>query len=201
MPVLSSERWRLFLALAVYATLMAVIYQEEVVGLLLSGATVQLGVTTAALLKLFGLTAVTAGNLVVLASGTTFEISYRCSGFLPATCLIVCILASHGRLAMKFTGIATGVSILLVLNQVRILHLILIHAADPAGFQFAHDVLWGSVPVFAVLGIFAGWRVSSRRHACEEDRFGAHPPQGQDPGVPQNTMVRPRRGDICFGKA
>ncbi len=170
MPVLNTERKRLFLAIGVYAAVIAAAYREEIVGVLLGGVTAQIAVSTAALLKLFGLTAAADGNLVVLASGMTFEVSYRCAGFLPITSLIVCILASHARLAAKITGIAIGVSILLALNQVRILHLILIHANHRAWFQFSHDVLWGSVPIFAVLVIFAGWRVRLQPQASGEGR-------------------------------
>ena len=165
MALLGTERYRILGALAAYVAVLAVVYREEFVGKLLGGATARLADMTAALLELFGLTAVTQGKLIVLASGTTFDVSYRCSGFLPITCLAVCILASRARPAAKLAGIAIGVVVLLALNQVRILHLILIHTNHPAWFQIAHDVLWGSAPVLAVLAVFAGWRVWSRQQA------------------------------------
>lgn len=170
MPVHKTERYRLFLALVVYVAIITVTYREEMVGMLLAGVTAQLAVTTASLLDLFGLAAVTEGNLVVLASGTVFEVSYRCSGFLPITCLIVCILASYARPHAKCTGIVLGILVLLALNQVRVVHLILIHTHHPAWFQIAHNVLWGIAPVVAVLGMFAAWRVWLHQQAGREQR-------------------------------
>ena len=157
MAFLGSERGRILGALAGYVAVLAVFYREEFVGRLLAGATAWLAEATAAWLEVFGFSAVTDGKLLTLA-GTTFDVSYRCSGFLPITCLAVCILASHGRPAAKLIGIAAGAVFLLALNQVRILHLIVIHTEHRAWFDLAHDVLWGAAPVLAVLAIFALWR-------------------------------------------
>lgn len=173
MPTGKTDGGRLLLALAVYTGIVALTYREAVFGPLLAEVTSTLALTTAALLREVGLDAIAEGRTVLLASGTVYDVSYRCTGVLPITCLSVCILASHAGPRAKLAGIGAGTAVLLALNQVRIVHLIWIHEVDTPFFRFAHDVLWGTVPVLAVLGLFAGWRIWLQRRTPSIELAGA----------------------------
>lgn len=153
-----AERSRLLWALTIYGGFVLIAYREPLIGSILVGATSQIASITASILQSFEQTATVNGNLIVLSSGESYEISYRCLGILPMACLTVCIIASQARVGTKAIGVCFGVVFLSVVNEVRIVDLILIHSRSPESFHFAHDVMWGSVPILLVPLFFIAWR-------------------------------------------
>jgi len=159
MPALHrKERRRLGWTLGAFICLLFLIYRASILDALFAGPASAVAQLTVLLLGQGGFAAVSEGNLVVLPSGVIYEISYRCLGILPVSFLAVCILASAGRPSDKLVGIFGGAAVLLSLNQVRIVHLIVLHEASPEAFGLMHDVVWGTVPVLGILLLLSGWR-------------------------------------------
>lgn len=156
--VLASERRRVLWSLAVYSCVIVAFYRGTVLDQPLLKLTSALAHLSAESLRWLGFTAIADGNIILLASGGMYELSYRCTGILPISCLVVCLLASKGPAGWKVMGILLGTGFLSLLNEVRILHLISINEGKPELFDFMHDVLWGSLPVLAVPLLFVGWR-------------------------------------------
>lgn len=173
-----SDRLRLLWALVVYGGVVAVVYREQVLGPLLGTVTAQLALTSAALLQSLGISVTTEGNLL-LTSSTMYEISYRCTGVLPISGLMVCILASRAPGRIKAAGIVVGALLLIILNQLRIVHVIMIGSSDPDMFRLAHDVYWNSAMVLSVLMIFAFWKKWARYKGGREQVAGVEAPNGQ----------------------
>jgi len=152
-----NEQFRLFWAVVINGGLLAVFYQGQIFETFFSGITTKLALSTAEFLKISGLAATAQGNLI-LTPGTVYEVSYLCTGFLLIAWLAVFMLASFAPPRFKISGIVIGSLSLLVLNQIRIVHVILVGETDPEMFQLVHDIYWNGALILFVLVFFSIWR-------------------------------------------
>jgi exosortase/archaeosortase family protein len=96
--------------------------------------------------------------------GFAYEIYYRCTGILPVAVLTVSILAYPGPLRQKLVALAAGVPILISLNLMRLVHLFYLGVHNPAAFDIAHTIVWETLLIVAIIGIWMGWtRWSDKR--------------------------------------
>jgi exosortase/archaeosortase family protein len=96
--------------------------------------------------------------------GFAYEIYYRCTGILPVAVLTVSILAYPGPLRQKLVALAAGVPILISLNLMRLVHLFYLGVHNPAAFDIAHAIVWETLLIVAIIGIWMGWtRWSDKR--------------------------------------
>ncbi len=133
-------------------------YREGVLGSLLTPVTILTTRTTLALLQLSGIEVAQLGTVIYHPDGFAYEVYYRCTGVLPVGFLTVSILAYPGALPRKIIGLAAGVPFLVALNFARLVHLFHIGVQNPAIYDVAHKVLWESVIVLAVFGLWLGWK-------------------------------------------
>ncbi|GAB4393977.1 MAG: hypothetical protein Tsb0032_15410 [Kiloniellaceae bacterium] len=171
-PVLHvREQRRLVWALGVFACLAFLVYRAPLLDPLFAGPAAAVADFTVLLLTQAGFVAASEGNRVILSSGVIYEVSYRCLGILPVSFLAICILVLNGRLSEKLVGVCGGAAVLLGLNQVRIVHLIVLNEASPQAFALMHDVVWGTAPVLGVLLLLVGWRSWAERAADSAPLF------------------------------
>ena len=159
---------RRFVAVMVsFAGIAVLTYREDVLGTLIAPLTLLTAEVTSVLLRWVGMEAARVATVVSHPSGFTYEIYYRCTGFLPAAVLTTAILASPGRGRWKLVGMVVGVSTLISLNLARLVHLFYVGVHQPAVFDFAHSVLWEGLVILAVVGLWLGWTCwagSTRQH-------------------------------------
>lgn len=146
-------------------------YRADVLGALLAPLATLTARTTLALLHSSGMEVVRVATLIYHPDGFAYDITYRCTGFLPVAFLTVSILAYPEPLRHKLVGLAVGVPVLVALNLTRLVHLFYIGVYHPAAFDFAHAVLWEGFLILAVFGLWLGWTRWSDSHS----RIGGYP--------------------------
>lgn len=150
--------FRFVFKMFIFTGLVLLTYQEDVLGLLLNPLTTLTANITFVLLKLIGMDVVREASVIFQPGGFSYEIYFRCTGFLPVACLTVSILAHSGCLRHKLIGLAVGIPLLILLNLVRLVHLFIIGVTRPDLFDFAHSVLWESAIILAVIGCWFIWK-------------------------------------------
>lgn len=118
------------------------------------------GVTAEVTARLVAATALEVrrdGTVLSHPAGFAYRVYWRCTGLLPALFLCGLVLASPGRRREKWIGAAAGVLVVLVANQVRLVHLFLVGVRSPSSFHAVHSVVWEGVTVGVVLGAWLGW--------------------------------------------
>lgn len=150
---------RFAVVMAVFVAVVLLTYREDVLGSLLTPLTTLTAQMTVALLHWLGMEAVRVSTVISHPDGFAYEISYRCTGFLPVAFLTVSILASPGPVRRRLVGLAVGVPVLFGLNLVRLVHLFSIGVHNPAAFDVAHAVVWEG---FLIVTIFGFWLSSAR---------------------------------------
>jgi exosortase/archaeosortase family protein len=154
------------------------VYRQDLVGRLLGpwvGLTARM---TVALLHLMGVEALRAGGQIHHPGGFAYEIYYRCTAVLPAALLAALTFASTATLARQVIGVALGVSVLIVLNLVRLVHLFLLGVYRPGLFEVTHSVVWELFLIMATLGLWWMWsRWAIRSHPAAIIGAWMGPPQ------------------------
>jgi len=140
-------------------------YREDVLGPPLATLTTLTAQMTVALLHWLGMEAVRVTTVISHPDGFAYEIYYRCTGILPMAFLTVSILAYPGPLRQKFVGLAVGVPILIALNLTRLVHLFYIGVHSPAAFHIAHKIVWETLIILAIIGLWLGWTKWSHKRA------------------------------------
>ena len=149
---------RFITTLTVFTGVVVPCYREEILGPLLGSLTSATALATLGWLQLLGLPVLQEATIIYEPGGFAYEIIFKCTGFLPTAFLVVSILAYTGSLRKKLVGISVGIPVLLLINQLRLVHLFLVGAVYPHYFHLAHSFLWEAGIVIAVLGIWLGWK-------------------------------------------
>jgi exosortase/archaeosortase family protein len=140
-------------------------YRDDLIGHLL-GPWVELTARmTVALLHLLGVEALRTGGQIHHPGGFAYEIYYRCTAVLPAALLAALTFTYTAPLARRVIGVALGVSVLITLNLVRLVHLFLLGVYRPALFEVTHGVVWELILIMATVGlwwIWSRWAIRSR---------------------------------------
>jgi len=150
---------------AAFMGVFLLVYRDDLIGWLL-GPWVELTARmTVALLHLLDEEAVRVGGQIHHPSGFAYEIYYRCTAVLPAALLAALIFASTAAPRRKLIGMALGVSILIAVNLVRLVHLFHLGVHRPALFEVTHGVVWELILIMATLGLWWAWsRWAIRSH-------------------------------------
>ena len=145
------------MVITVFLGVVLLTHCDNVLGALLAPLAALTAQMTLPLLHWSGMEATRAATVISHPGGFAYEISYRCTGFLPVAFLTACILASPGSLQRKVPGLAVGVPVLIGLNLTRLVHLFYVGVHNPAVFDVAHALLWEGCLVLAILGLWRGW--------------------------------------------
>lgn len=149
---------RFIATLSVFTGAILPCYREEVLGSLLGSLTSATTAATLGWLQLLGLDVLRETSIIYEPGGFAYEIIFKCTGFLPSAFFVVAVLAYAGSLRKKIAGLSLGIPILLLINQLRLVHLFLIGAVYPQYFHLAHAILWETAMVLSVLGLWVVWK-------------------------------------------
>lgn len=150
-------------AAAAGLTLFLLAYRDELLGVALAPLAAATARVAAAMIELLGMEVASAASAVLRhPAGFACEVTYRCSGVLPAAVLSAAVAASAAPLRLKALGIAVGVPALWAVNLVRLVHLFHIGVYAPERFELAHGVLWEGALMAAALGLFTIWQAGAR---------------------------------------
>lgn len=141
------------------------VYRDEVLGPILTPVATATARLVLAALGLIGIDASREGAAIAHPNGFAYEIAYTCTGFLPVSTFIVCILAYPGTWCAKGIGVALGVPVLLAVNMLRLVDLFYIGVHFPHVFAWAHEVLWQALQVVEFIALWLGWIGWSTRWA------------------------------------
>ncbi len=113
---------------------------------------------TAALVNLLtpGVNAIAAGD-TVLAAGGGLRVLNGCEGFEAMFLLVAAVLAMPATWQQRSWGLAAGLSLVYLLNSIRLLALFYTFRRSPALFDTLHGLVMPLVMVAGVLVIFALW--------------------------------------------
>ncbi|MGH7614903.1 MAG: hypothetical protein ACREMW_12790 [Gemmatimonadales bacterium] len=119
---------------------------------------------TQSVLHGIGIAAERAGTVLFVPGGFAYDITIGCTGLLPAAVLTVAILASPGTWTAKRRGLALGVTLVLAVNLLRLVHLFYLGIHAPRHFGLAHSLLWeGTMVLFTFVTWLAWTRWAARR--------------------------------------
>ena len=149
---------RFIATLSVFTGAILPCYREEILGSLLGSLTSATTTATLGWLQLLGLDVLRETSVIYEPGGFAYEIIFKCTGFLPTAFFIVAVLAYTGSPRKKLTGLTFGIPTLLLINQLRLVHLFLVGAVYPQYFHLAHSILWEIAMVLSVLGIWLVWK-------------------------------------------
>jgi exosortase/archaeosortase family protein len=150
---------------AIFMGVFLSVYRDDFIGRLL-GPWVELTArTTVALLDLLDVEAIRIGGQIHHPGGFAYEIYYRCTAVLPAALLTALILASTACLRDKLLGMALGVSVLIAVNLMRLVHLFHLGVHRSILFEAAHGMVWELILITVTLGLWWLWsRWAIRSH-------------------------------------
>ncbi|MGD8962886.1 MAG: exosortase H [Desulfobacterales bacterium] len=151
------QKIRFAIIMAGFTIALLFTYRENVLGDILAPLTSFTARVTIGLIHMFGMEAERTAALICHPDGFTYEIYYRCTGFLPVAILTALICAHPGPLRFKFLGLVMGVPVLLAINILRLVYLFFVGVYAPAAFDFAHSVLGQSLLILATAGLWLTW--------------------------------------------
>lgn len=114
---------------------------------------------TIILLDRAGLDVVRDGAVLAHPMGFSYEIHYRCTGFLALALYAAALATERGAVREKAVGVTIGALALLCLNLVRLVHLFLVGVEQPENFRIVHELVWQAIMIVAVLTCWGIWRL------------------------------------------
>lgn len=176
------------IAVALFAAAVPSFYRQEVLAEPLAPLVLLTAEGTHWLLQSIGIAATREGAILSAPGGFAYEVYYRCTGFLPVLCLLVCVLAYPAALRRKLAGLVVGVPLLLAFNLIRLVHLFHIGVTHPDLFGLSHEVLWEVATVLAVALVWLGYMIWC--HGISPDRISPH--GAARPRLPAGSRLAPR---------
>lgn len=118
--------------------------------------TATLAVAAGSLLNSFG-EPVTVNGTLLGSQRFAVQVNNGCNGIEAMLILLASIVAFPASLRARAVGLLTGVVVVQVLNQVRIISLYLLGAYQPRLFDVFHTAVWQIVVIGAAMVVFVVW--------------------------------------------
>lgn len=157
MAVNREQNLRFVTIMVAFTGVVLAVYHDNALGVLLAPVTTATARLTLAVLQWFNIDAACLATVLSHPGGFAYDISYRCTGVLPAAFLVVAILAYPASPRRKCAGLALGVPALIGLNLARLVHLFYLGVYHRTMFDVAHAVLWEGILISAIFGLWFGW--------------------------------------------
>ncbi len=112
------------------------------------------------MLNLFGFDSIASGSNIN-SSTTSFSVSIKngCDALEPVAIFTFIVLLAPVSLNSKLRGMATGIPLLLLLNQLRIISLYIFGIYSPFLFELFHVQVWQAIFIVITLMILVYWVV------------------------------------------
>jgi exosortase/archaeosortase family protein len=151
----SEHLWFLLRFLALYGILLGTLalFERTSFGSFSVNATAS---ATAFVVRILDAEAYAEDSLVVAYFGQ-MNIIYECTVLFPAAIFVAAVLSFPACWLQRALGVAVGTSILFFLNELRIITLGWIEQSAPSSFETIHLVVWPTVMMAAVVGIWLVW--------------------------------------------
>src|SRR5262249_24084638 len=132
------------------------------------------------------------------AGGFGCAIDAGCTALLPVTLLIAALLTSPRSWRARVAAMSGAIIWLVLMNQLRLVSLMLIGVDAPAWFDVVHEWLWPALLAAAAFGYAALWWAASTPFSCisRSGRIGVGRPRllprrdGQWSGTTANRVHR-----------
>lgn len=121
---------------------------------LLEPLTAVTAVATAQMLAVLGLPVVREFNMLTHAGGFGYEIDIACTALVPAVLLTAAILPWRHSWPARLGLAAGGIVWLALVNQLRLVSLMVVGVYAPAWFDVLHQWLWPALLALAAAGYF-----------------------------------------------
>jgi len=140
------------LGMLTFAVLLLLGWQQDVTQDLLAPITEWNAQLAAALLHLQGIEVLRQGASLHHTSGFSCTVDLACTGLPLAALILVAVALYPTTTRFRVRALAIGLPLLLVVNLVRMIHLVRVGIETPESFDFVHDVAWrvGLLVLFAV---------------------------------------------------
>jgi|GEM_PF-5760528 len=159
MPVKLKFCW---LAIIVFVFVVLIPIPERILESILMPLTLATTRATLTLIHLIGIDATRSGMFVSHPDGFVYQITYRCTGIIPATVFCVWVLVfPKVPFRLKLVGFGIGLPILAAFNLLRLVHLFYVGIYSTSSFDLAHEVIWQSLIVLQIVGLCLGWALWS----------------------------------------
>jgi exosortase/archaeosortase family protein len=96
------------------------------------------------------------GDLIVIGS-RNLQITAECTPLFPTAVLWSAMVAFPAPPRWRLLGAAAGAATLWIYNLVRVLAMVGVVRFRPAWFEFVHVVLWQTITLVVVIGMFVLW--------------------------------------------
>jgi len=112
------------------------------------------------ILNLFGFDSITSGSNIS-SSSTSFSVSIKngCDALEPVAIFTFVVLLAPVSLKSKLYGMASGIPLLLILNQLRIISLYIFGIYSPFLFDLMHVQVWQALFIVITLMLLVYWVV------------------------------------------
>jgi exosortase/archaeosortase family protein len=148
---------RLTAALGLALAGLAAIESQPACGAALAPLRVLTAQLTAALLAAGGLPVVRQAQVLVHAGGFACAITTACTALTPAALLVAAVMSQPRPWRERIAGAATGVGLVVVVNQVRLVTLVWLGVRAPGLFDAAHGFLWPALLALATAACGIAW--------------------------------------------
>ena len=150
-----SFSWRFLALLALFSTIS---YVDETVfdGAGMRPITVGSATVVAASMNLFGADVTHNGSKLHYRS-RSFDIIPECTSIEVLGMFTAAVLAFPAAWATQWRGLAIGLSILMAINQLRIVTLVVIGAHSDRALDIGHIYVWPVIVVGITIGIWLSW--------------------------------------------
>lgn len=146
--------WSLAVALAGTLAGLWLALRFAPVAALLQPLTALTAAATAHMLVVLGLPVVRELNVLTHAGGFGYEIDIACTALVPAALLTAAILPWRRSWPARFGLAAGGIVWLALVNQLRLVSLMVVGVYAPAWFDVLHQWLWPALLALAAAGYF-----------------------------------------------
>jgi archaeosortase B (VPXXXP-CTERM-specific) len=111
---------------------------------------------TAFLLRAFGLTVNTQGNILSLPNFSV-EIVGECTGLYEMLIFLAAVIAYPSSWKKKLIGVGLGIPLLYLVNIVRMIFITIVGNWSPKTFDFMHMYFWQVAMILIILTVWVLW--------------------------------------------
>jgi exosortase/archaeosortase family protein len=111
---------------------------------------------TTLLIHMSGLEARTAGNIIYL-TNSVWQVSMECTAIMPMLVFTSFLIAYPASLVARIIGFFTGIPLIFLANEARLLMMAVLDKLKPAYSTYFHDYMWQVAFIVMVVFMWIVW--------------------------------------------